>query len=113
MPQQEIPLLIDGLTLPEKIMLGQTSLTPGFAVLIKLMDAACTDSRMLINDANPEDPDYEQILKARQQYSRAINRFASLVLKSVKYHTQNGVLEEQQKEQDALNVVQLKEFFRK
>jgi hypothetical protein len=99
------PLLIDGLSLPEKIMLGQTSLTPGFQILIKLMEAACDDSRVAINDVNPEDPGYEQVLKARQQYSRAINKFSALVLKSVHYHTEYGIAEERQKELEALQVV--------
>jgi len=100
----EKPLLIDGLTLPEKVMLGQTSLTPGYAILIKLMEAACHDSRIAINDVNPEDSEYEHVLKAKQQYSRAINKFSTLVLRSVEYHTQHGIAEEQQKEQEALEV---------
>ncbi|SRR6266550_3236180 len=103
MAQKEMPLLIDGLTLPEKVALGQTSLTPGYPVLIKLMNAACEDSRVLINDVNPEDPGYEHVLKARQQYSRAINKFSSLVLRSVEYHRQHGIAEEQSKEQEVLD----------
>jgi hypothetical protein len=94
----EKPILIDGLTLPEKVMLGQTSLTPGFVILVKLMDACCEDSRVAINDVNPEEENYEQILKARQQYSRAVNKFSALVLRSVEYHTQCGVAEEQEQE---------------
>jgi hypothetical protein len=99
------PLLMDGLTLPQKVMLGQTSLTPGFAVLISLMQAACEESRVATNDANPEDENYNQIVVARQQYSRNINKFCALVLRSVEYHTQHGIAEEQQREQEAQEAV--------
>jgi hypothetical protein len=100
------PLLIDGLTLPEKVMLGQTSLTPGFAIMVKLMEAACDESRVAINDVNPEDENYDHVLRARQQYSRAINKFSTLVLRSVEYHTQHGIAEEQQKDQEAAQSIQ-------
>ena len=95
------PLLMDKLTLPEKVMLGQTFLTPGFSVVIKLMEAACDESRIAINDVNPEDENYEQILKARQQYSRSINKFSALVLRSIEHHMEYGLAEEKQKELDA------------
>lgn len=106
MSQKEMPLLIDGLSLPEKVSLGQMSLAPGFLILIKLMDAACEESRVSINDVNPEDPGYEHVLKARQQYSRAINKFSSLVLRSIEYHKQHGVAEEQQQELEAAQLIQ-------
>jgi hypothetical protein len=102
----EKPILIDGLTLPEKVMLGQTSLTPGFAILVRLMDACCEDSRIATNDVNPEDENYNQIVIARQQYSRNINKFCALVLRSVEYHTQHGIAEEQQKDQEAAQSIQ-------
>src|ERR1035437_9370081 len=94
------PLLQDRLTSAEKAMLGQTALTPGYKVIIKLMDSACEESRVSINDVNPEDENYEQVLKARQQYSRAINKFSALVLRSVEHHVAWGAAEEQQKEME-------------
>lgn len=102
----EKPLLMDGLTLPEKVILGQMSLTPGYQILIKMMEAACENSRLEINDVNPEEPGYVEVLKARQQYSRAINKFCVLVLRSVEYHKAHGVAEEQQKELEVLKTIE-------
>lgn len=104
--KKEVPLLMDTLTLPEKVMLGQTSLTPGYKILIKLMESACEDSRLAINDVNPEEPGYIEVLKARQQYSRAVNKFCVLLLRSVDYHKAHGVAEEQQKELEVLNAIE-------
>ena len=99
------PLLQDGLTSAEKAMLGQTVLTPGYKILVKLMESACVESRIAINDVNPEDDGYEQILKARQQYSRAVNKFTALVLRSVEHHVAWGAAEEQQKELEVLKTI--------
>jgi hypothetical protein len=104
--QVQKPLLIDSLTLPEKVMLGQTSLTPGYQVLVKMIEAGCSKATEDTIKADPEDVNYDQILKARQQYSRAVNRFSTLLLKSVEYHTEHGIAEEQQKEQESLQEVQ-------
>jgi len=101
----EKPLLMDSLSLPEKVVLGQMSLTPGYKILIKLMEAACEDSRLAINDVNPEEPGYVEVLKARQQFSRAVNKFCVLLLRSVDYHKDHGIAEEQQKEAEALSVI--------
>jgi hypothetical protein len=105
--KKEVPLLMDALTLPEKVMLGQTSLTPGYKILIKLMESACEDSRLAINDVNPEEPGYIEVLKARQQYSRAVNKFCVLLLRSVDYHKAHGIAEEQQKESEVRSVIEL------
>ena len=102
----EKPLLMDGLTLPEKVMLGQMSLTPGYQILIKMMEAAREESMLAINDVNPEEPGYVEVLKAKQQFSRAVNKFCVLVLRSVDYHKAHGISEEQQKELEVLNTIQ-------
>ena len=63
---------------------------PGYAVLQRLMDAACNESRIAINDVNPEDPGYDQVLRARQQFSRAVNKFSVLVLRSIDWHKKSA-----------------------
>jgi hypothetical protein len=102
----EKPLLMDELTLPEKVMLGQLSLSPGYQVLVKMMEAACENSRLAINDVNPEEPGYVEVLKARQQYSRAVNKFCVLVLRSIDYHKDHGIAEEQQKELEVRQTIE-------
>ena len=99
------PLLMDELSLPDKVMLGQTSLTPGYKVLIRMIEAGCKKATEDTIKADPEDVNYDQILRARQQYSRAVNRFSTLLLKSVEYHMEHGAAEEQQKELEVLKTI--------
>jgi len=100
------PLLMDGLSNIEKANLAQMALMPGYLVLEKLMEAACDESRIAINDVNPEDPGYVDVLKARQQYSRAINKFSVLVLRSIKWHTDSVAVEDQKQELEALERIE-------
>ena len=99
------PLLAEELTLAEKVMLAQMSLTPGYKILIRLLEAGCQKATEDTIKTDPEDVNYDQILRARQQYSRAVNRFSTLVLKSVEFHVEHGVAEEQQKELEAAETV--------
>ena len=107
--KSERPLLMDELNLVDKINLAQTSLTPGYPVLQKLMEAACAESRIAINDVNPEEPGYDQVLRARQQYSRAINKFCVLVLRSVEWHKQSAAAVEGQKESEIQAAIESQE----
>lgn len=102
MPEQTVkPLLMDGLTLPEKVKLGQTFLTPGYSILVKLMESACRTATEDVIKLNPEDENYDHVLKARQQYSRAVNKFCILVLRSVEYHVDAGMAEERGRQSEA------------
>jgi hypothetical protein len=95
------PILMDGLTLTEKIHLGATAMTPGYQVIIKMFEAIC---RKLTEDAikvDPEEDNYDQILRAKQQEARTANKFAALFLKSVDYHREYGVAEQAQMNIDA------------
>ncbi len=100
------PILMNELTLPQKVMLGQTSLTPGFQVIVMMIEAACQDATRDAIKVDPEDPAYDQILKARQQYARTANKFSTLLLKSIEYHTEHGIAEERQLELDAAQLIQ-------
>ena len=107
--RSERPLLMDGLSNIEKANLAQMALMPGFVVLQKLMESACSESRIAINDVNPEDPGYDQVLRARQQFSRAVNKFSVLVLRSIKWHTDSVALEESQQESETLARIESQE----
>lgn len=100
------PILIDGLTLPQKVKLAQTRHSPGWEIVEMLMESACEDSRIAVNDVDPEDEEYERILKARQQWSRDINKFSVLLLRSIEYHIANGASEEMAAELEVLKTMQ-------
>ena len=80
------PLLMDDLTIPERVMLGQLTNIGGFKVLTKLLDAACVRVTQDIVKLDPENPDYERLLSIRTQRARTVNEFVNLIRKSVIYH---------------------------
>lgn len=95
------PLLIDGLTLQDRMYLAHLTNQPGFKVVVDLMHAACAKANEDVIKLNPEDPnikDYEKALISRQQNARSINQFCTSFLKSVEFHRSAGVAEEQARE---------------
>jgi hypothetical protein len=86
MAKSRVPILADGLTLPERVMLIGLTRHVGFPVLVKLIVAACENATLDINRADPEAENYERILSARQQKSRAFQEFARDIQDSIEYH---------------------------
>ena len=86
MPEPRLPILQDQLTLPERVMLIGLTRHVGFPVLVKMIAAMCEKATLEINKANPEDENYERILSARQQKSRAFQVFARDLQDSIEYH---------------------------
>jgi hypothetical protein len=108
MAEKEVPkpFLMMDLNLPEKAMLGQTTLTPGFLILVKLIEAGCKSYSDKVVKTNPEDPNYLQILGYRQQAARSVNEFCDLLRASVNYHVERGIDEEREKELEAAQLIQ-------
>lgn len=104
MPEREAPkpLLMNELNLPDKINLGQTTLTPGYQVILRLIENLCSIAVQEAIKADPEDPNYKHILEARHQFARAVNKASTLLIKSIDYHVQFGIAEEEQQQVDAL-----------
>ncbi len=100
------PILQDGLNLAQKSMLAQMASTPGYEILIMLIEAMCTDATNQTVKADPEDPNYDQVIKARHQYARAVNKSSTLLLKSVEYHIENAIAEEAQAQIDAIEAAE-------
>ena len=94
------PLLMESLTTPERVMLGQMTSVGGYKVLVKLFDAACSRATADVVKLDPESSDFERVLAERQRRARAINEFCASVLKSIDYHVdlirQEAVAEEEQ-----------------
>lgn len=84
------PLLYDELTMQEKVMLASIVAHPGWVVVVKLMDAACTDATKQVIKLNPTTPGYDKSLKTLHQMAQAINRFSAQLLTSIDFHTQRG-----------------------
>lgn len=100
------PLNYEGLNTQEKLYLGSLSKHPGYVVLRKLMDDACRQATELVIKLNPEDPQYDAKLKARQIVARTTNDVCATLIKSIVMHTEAGVVEEQiSKSEEALEEV--------
>lgn len=99
------PILMDELNVADRTKLAQTVLTPGWSVVIRMIESVCDDSRVAINDVDPEEENYEHVLKAVQQYSRAVNKMSALLLKSIEWHVAQGIVEEAETDERILERV--------
>jgi hypothetical protein len=82
------PLMYEGLTPQQRLDLGRTSETPGFAVIKLLLDDACDKSLKAVIKVSPEDPEYDQKVKARQLVSRVTNDVCATLIKSIIMHSE-------------------------
>src|ERR1700685_472043 len=87
------PLLQEELTTNERLMLAQLSQHPGFAVLIRFIEAECANATQEVIKLDPGTPEYDRILISRQNPARAMNKFAASIRDSVNYHTQEAIAE--------------------
>src|ERR1035437_4892160 len=90
MAETRLPLLMDGLTLPEKVMLAGLTRHVGFPVLIKLIDALCERSVENLVKLDPEIENYERVLSVRQIRSRTTQENARDLRESVEYHLKSA-----------------------
>ena len=105
MAEKEKPLLMNELTIGEKIALGQVTNLPGFQVIVKLIEFGCHKATALAINTSPEEPNYQQLIAARHGYAHDVNRFTRLVRDSIEYHVRHGIaedLEEQLLAQEAV-----------
>jgi hypothetical protein len=105
MAEKEMPLLMKELTIGEKIALGQVSRLPGFQVIVKLIEAGCNKATADTINLNPEDTNYDQLLKAKHNYSHSINKFTRLVRNSINYHVEHGVVEDAEEQEKAKKLI--------
>lgn len=91
----ETPLLMYDLSQAERIVLGQTTHTAGFKVLIKLFDAAVTAAGNDRLTLDPEQEGYERKLSVRAQRERNFAECIDLVNKAVVFHSDSVVAEAQ------------------
>jgi hypothetical protein len=108
MAEHKLPLLMNGLTLPEKIMLAGLRRHVGFPVLVKLITALCEESTANVVKLDPEkDPaNYEKLLAIRHQESRTTHENARYLELSIEHHIQSAG---QQAAEDLDNQLQLGE----
>jgi hypothetical protein len=92
MAEARLPILRDGLTLPEKIMLASLTRHVGFPVLVKLIDAMCEEAVKNVIKLDPEKDiqNYEKLLSVRQLKSRTTHENARDLRDAVQYHIESA-----------------------
>src|ERR1700677_1547602 len=91
------PLLYDKteLTHQERFDLAVVLDTPGFAVIKKLFEAACQQKLAAIIKLNPEEPNYDSLVKSRSLVSRTNNEVCAALIKSIAMHAQVARIDEE------------------
>ena len=103
--EKELPLLMEGLSVPEKVMVGQMMHQPGFKILVKLLDDMCNRFEQAVKLLDPEEPDYIQYLAARAPRARNADEFRNLLLNSIKYHGDSARAQAVREDTEAVNAV--------
>ena len=99
------PLLQDNLTQVQRVMLGQTYHSPGFSVVIKLLEALCDEALAYTTKLDPEEEGYERRLAVRTQRARNTNEAAAIFRDSIKYHLDMIVKQDSDQNQAAETAV--------
>lgn len=94
-------ILCDDLTPMEKALLLQTTLTPGFKVIVKMANAACLRFTQDIAKLDQEAPDYERLTIERARRARNISEFSDLLFASVFEHADSVKKQEAQEDKEA------------
>jgi hypothetical protein len=103
--EKEIPLLMEQLSVPEKVMLGQTMHTPGFKIVIKLLDELCRRFDEAVKLLDPEEADYVHKLAARAPRARDASEFRNLLLNSIKHHADSAHQQAVREDVEAIDAV--------
>lgn len=99
------PLLRDELSGSERTSLAYLKSTPGYQVLIKLLNSACEKATADAIKTSPEEENYLQILAYRQQRARTFSELASSIFKSIDWHTKQIVISEKNQDEEAVDAV--------
>lgn len=94
-------LLGQDLTQTERLYLVSMAQHDGFPVLKKMFDQACKFVTDECNECNPEDSNYDQIVKFRQQRMRIVNDFCASIRKSFVANVMIGNEKEEKEKNNA------------
>lgn len=100
MPQvpQERKLLGEKLTFEERLSLAQLTNQPGWKILVRIMAEACREATEEVIRLNPTTERYPEVLTGLQTTARAMNKFSSDVLDSVKVQQRRAIEEARARE---------------
>lgn len=89
MADAKVPLLMNGLTLPERVMLAGSVRHVGFPIIVKLCEAIVERAQQDVARVDPEkEPNYERVLAYRQQRFRVANESTRDLLDAIAWHVE-------------------------
>ena len=88
---EERKILGENLTLEEQVALAQLTTAPGWKILVKLMADACREATETVMKLNPTVERYPEQLIGLQTTARAMHKFSTDVLDSVRVHQRVAV----------------------
>lgn len=97
----ERKLLGENLTFEEQVALAQLTGQPGWAILVRLMAEACRNATEAVIKLDPITARYNEVLAGLQTTARAMNKFSTEVLDSVKVHNRRAMEESERKSNPA------------
>jgi hypothetical protein len=86
----------------EQEALAHMTYVPGFPILVRLMEEACSQAVAEVIKVNPADPKYNEMLKSTQLEARAMSEFSNALIKSMGYHVRVAEAVIKAKEEAAL-----------
>lgn len=103
--EDAIPLLREELTLLERAQLQQIVMLPGFKVLIKIANAACTRFNNRVVKLDPEASDFDEKVGKRQLKAWVASKICTMIFKAVDWHTEQVAATEKENEEVVVDSV--------
>ena len=94
-------LLLDELGPLDRAHLAALTMQPGWPIIVKMFEQACSIATTRVIQLSPEDANYNQKLANAQINARATHDFCASVLKSIAAHC-TAVGEEREAEKEAV-----------
>lgn len=103
--EKDATVLSPEMTQAEKVLLAQTTMTPGWKVVVKMANDACARFTQDIIKVDPESEDAEHVVSERQRRARIAIEFSDLLMRSIYAHADSIRRAGKQEEEEAVNSV--------
>jgi hypothetical protein len=106
MAEKQAPkILVPDLPQAKKVMLLQTTMTPGWKVIVEIANEACRQAMTDTIKLDPESEDYERVCVERQRRARNMTEFSDLLMRSIHTHADDVRRVEQKEDDEAVERV--------
>ncbi len=103
--KEALKILSPNLTLAERTYLVQTTATPGWKVVVKIVNEACAEALEHLGKLDPESEDYERVCAERQRRARHFSEFSTRVMTAVYAHADSVRKSNRREEEEVVDRV--------